>query len=405
MSEKKLTISWEELRDPKVEEKLREREAVTSTQQHYEQAQVPAPAATGSHGRFAWLRASIAYMTLFGLLGGLLGGAVGWLPRLAPDRRAIADELIRGLEQTKRDLSIGKLEESEARLILRQLARDARGNPYYALHLNEAISEQERNRQLAELRREDDRRDRIATLIHLAVAVLLTTALLCAAESIVDFNAAGAMLLGGIGGVLAASLLAGLSVLTTWLLDGLLDPDTLQLALPGAAGLVVGLVTGLVARSPKRAVLCSLSGLSAGVGGAALASLLPDRSLPASLIAPALVGLLVGFTFALVDRTARQGWLRVVEGLIAGKQFILYRNPTYIGSAPLSHVYLFKDPLVGRRHAAVHAIPGGFEIENLPLGGATLVNGRPVHRQRLRHGDRVQIGRTAFLFQEKPQGR
>lgn len=402
MSEKKLTISWDELRDPKVEERLREREAVTSTQQHYEQAQLPTPAATGPSRRFAWLRASIAYMTLCGLLGGLLGGTLGWLPRLAPDRRAIADELIRGLEQTKRDLSIGKLEESEARLILRQLARDARGNPYYALHLNEALSEQERAEQLAILQREDEQRDRIATFIHLGVAVLLTAALLCAAESLVDFNATGAVLLGGFGGASAVALLAGLVFLTRWLFADQFDRETP--ALYGVAGAIVGLVTGLLARSPKRALACGLTGLLAGVVGAVLASQLPERSLPASLIAPTLIGLLVGLTFALVDRSARQGWFRVVEGLIAGKQFILYRNPTYIGSAPLSHVYLFKDPLVGRRHAAVHTIANGFEIENLPLGGATLVNGRPVHRQRLRHGDRVQIGRTVFLFQEKTAG-
>jgi pSer/pThr/pTyr-binding forkhead associated (FHA) protein len=42
-------------------------------------------------------------------------------------------------------------------------------------------------------------------------------------------------------------------------------------------------------------------------------------------------------------------------------------------------------------------------LEDLPLGGKTLVNGRPITRTRLRNGDRVQIGSTAFTFQEKPK--
>src|SRR5947208_7308268 len=97
----------------------------------------------------------------------------------------------------------------------------------------------------------------------------------------------------------------------------------------------------------------------------------------------------------------KSGWYKVEEGVIAGKQFVLYRNPTYIGSSPLCHIYLFKDPQVGRRHAAVHIVGGAFEIEDLPLGAKTIVNGRAVQRARLRNGDRVQIGITAFRFQEK----
>jgi hypothetical protein len=114
------------------------------------------------------------------------------------------------------------------------------------------------------------------------------------------------------------------------------------------------------------------------------------------------IGCLAGLSTGLIENAAKTGWLKVLQGLIAGKQFILYRATTFIGGAPDCHVYLFKDPQVGRRHAAVHIVPGGFDIENLPLGSATFVNGKPVGgRQRLRTGDQVQIGGTVFSFQEK----
>jgi len=103
----------------------------------------------------------------------------------------------------------------------------------------------------------------------------------------------------------------------------------------------------------------------------------------------------------LIENVIKSGWFKVTQGIIAGKQFVLYRNPTYVGSSPLCHIYLFKDAAVGRRHAAIHIIGGTYEIEDLPLGAKTFVNGRPVQRARLRNGDRVTIGATAFQFQEK----
>ena len=40
-------------------------------------------------------------------------------------------------------------------------------------------------------------------------------------------------------------------------------------------------------------------------------------------------------TFSLIENVIKSGWFKVEEGVIAGKQFVLYRNPTYIGSSPL----------------------------------------------------------------------
>jgi pSer/pThr/pTyr-binding forkhead associated (FHA) protein len=79
---------------------------------------------------------------------------------------------------------------------------------------------------------------------------------------------------------------------------------------------------------------------------------------------------------------------------------VLYRNPTIIGSSPQCEIYLFKDPQVGPRHAAIH-VGRGFEIEALQPGCGTFVNGQAVSRTRLRNGDQVQIGSTTFVFQEK----
>ena len=115
------------------------------------------------------------------------------------------------------------------------------------------------------------------------------------------------------------------------------------------------------------------------------------------------IGAVTGLSTGIFELSSRTGWLKVTAGMIAGKQFILYRNPTYIGSAPDCQIYLFRDAKVGRRHAAIHLLKGRIEIEDLPLGAPTYVNQQPITRQRLRQGDQILIGTTTFLFQEKPR--
>ena len=169
-------------------------------------------------------------------------------------------------------------------------------------------------------------------------------------------------------------------------------------------GLFLSVAPGVVMRNFKKLLIGLAGGVLGGIVGGALYDPIwkltgnPDIGRLVGLVA---IGLVAGFGSALVENAARSGWLKVTHGLIAGKQFILYRNPTFIGSSPDNQIYLFKDPQVGRRHAAIHLLQGGFELEDLPLGAATLINGKPVSRVRLRSGDQVQIGGTRFLFQEK----
>jgi hypothetical protein len=169
-------------------------------------------------------------------------------------------------------------------------------------------------------------------------------------------------------------------------------------------GLFLALGPALVLRSFKRLGIGLLGGAVGGLIGGLLYQPIAswsgsDRG--AILVALVAVGLLGGMATGLIENAAKTGWLKVTRGLIAGKQFILYRNPTYIGSAANSEIYLFKDRRIGRRHAAIRQIPGGYELENLPLGEATHVNERAIERVRLRTGDRIRIGGTEFVFQEK----
>jgi hypothetical protein len=55
----------------------------------------------------------------------------------------------------------------------------------------------------------------------------------------------------------------------------------------------------------------------------------------------------------LVESAPKDRWLYVVAGPLAGKQFILYKSETSIGSRQESDIYLFKDPNILPRHAVI----------------------------------------------------
>src|SRR5690606_33758077 len=122
----------------------------------------------------------------------------------------------------------------------------------------------------------------------------------------------------------------------------------------GIMGLFIATAPGILLRNGKRLLIGMAGGLVGGLIGGALYEpikrAMGDADLAmwgehvSRLVAIVSIGLIAGFGTGLLENVAKTGWMKVKEGLIAGKQFVLYRDPTYIGSAPNCHVYLFKDP-------------------------------------------------------------
>jgi hypothetical protein len=113
------------------------------------------------------------------------------------------------------------------------------------------------------------------------------------------------------------------------------------------------------------------------------------------------VGLSIGIFVALVERLARDAWLRVRTGPLAGKSFILYKTPTIIGNAPKSDVYLYKDAEIDPAHASIHRVGTAYEIEDMGSRMGTQVTGTKIRRRRLVSGDQIVIGSTILDFEER----
>ena len=173
-----------------------------------------------------------------------------------------------------------------------------------------------------------------------------------------------------------------------------------------AFGVVGGLVYGLVGASVKKGQYGVLGGIiGAGVGGLLFDPIAIglEGAEVSRAVGFALFGAATGAGIGFVESALKDRWLHVSGGPLAGKQFILYKPVTTVGSLQTSDIYLFKDKTIRPEHATVELRGGRTWLRAF---GPVFVAGQPKQEALLNHGDVIQIGRYAFYFQEKQrQGR
>jgi len=413
MGDEKIQISWNDLKTSKVEKHVRQQQAVARNRRYAQMTPDDLPLAQTTSSRL-WYN-PIFYLAAFGLLGALLAWAGGAILHLAPDRQAQADQTMSSIEDIRKlvktsDKGVG-ITAAQAQDAVHNIVTSAGDNPYLKIELDDSLSAQQKQQQLEALSHFDHWRNLIADIISFGLCGLFISIGLSVAEPVVDRNLRAAVINGSVGaglgllGGLGASLVVDrINALIGGTDHGILRQYIGQFVSWAVLGSFVTLAPGVVARNQKRLLI----GLAGGAVGGAIGGILlePLSQMTGSpefgrLAALVFIGAIAGGATGFIENVTRTGWLKVTAGPIAGKQFILYRNPTYIGSAPDCQIFLFRDPKVGRRHAAVHVLQGRIEIEDLPLGAPTYINREPVFRHKLRHGDQIGIGSTIFLFQEK----
>lgn len=166
----------------------------------------------------------------------------------------------------------------------------------------------------------------------------------------------------------------------------------------GAAG---GVVYGIVGLSSKKTLYGVLGGvIGAGLGGVLFdpIALVTHGGAPSRAVGFSLVGLATGVAVGLVESALKDRWLYVTAGPLAGKQFILYRPRTVLGSDQSCDIYLFKDTNILREHALIEIAGSRILLRAI---GPTYVAGQPVRQQVLASDSLLQIGRYAFRYKER----
>lgn len=174
------------------------------------------------------------------------------------------------------------------------------------------------------------------------------------------------------------------------------------------AGMTMGLGQGLVLRSHRLLLYGFLGGLIGGLVGGMLFDpiqkfLVPETSFSAHwarLAGLVVVGTFVGAMIGIVELLARDAWLNMVKGPLAGKEFLIFKDLVRVGASPASDIYLFNDIEVMQNHAKIRAVADNYEIEAVDHN-IVLVNDRPVTKRKLRQGDQITLGQTIFVFQRR----
>jgi Inner membrane component of T3SS, cytoplasmic domain len=170
-------------------------------------------------------------------------------------------------------------------------------------------------------------------------------------------------------------------------------------------GVAGGIVYGLVDRSSTKVRYGILGGIiGAGLGGMIFdpIAMATHRGGPSRAVGFGLLGLATGVAMGIVESALKDRWLYVAAGPLAGKQFILYKPVTVIGSAQQSDIYLFKDTSVQAQHASIELRGAQTFLHAI---GQVFVSGQPARNRALSSGDLIQIGRYSFHFRERQRTR
>ncbi len=191
----------------------------------------------------------------------------------------------------------------------------------------------------------------------------------------------------------------------------------LQIVVRAFAWSLVGLFIGLGQGAMTRASQKIINGLIGGALGGFLGGLLFDPislvfggislSLTGEvsgwlsrLVGMSVLGLCTGAAIGMVEEVRKEDWLTIVAGPLKGKQFIIYRSPTIIGSSPKADICLVKDPQVTAEHARIDRDRNRCVLLDLSAG-QTAVNDQWVTRKQLRDGDYVTIGQTVLRYETR----
>ena len=173
-------------------------------------------------------------------------------------------------------------------------------------------------------------------------------------------------------------------------------------------GIVGGIVYGVVDRAGKKCLYGVIGGvIGAGIGGLAFDPIYLALSAQSGALSRAagmsILGASTGIAIGLVESALKDRWLYVSAGPLAGKQFILYKLQTLIGSQQSSDIYLFKDAAILPTHASIELRGRETILQSI---GPVFISGQSAMRQQvLRTGDVIQIGRFTFSFLEKQKQR
>ena len=165
-------------------------------------------------------------------------------------------------------------------------------------------------------------------------------------------------------------------------------------------GLAAGLGVGVSTLAGKRILVTSIGGLLGGFLGGFLFDFFTGEA-SAQIVGLVVTGVSIGLGIGLIEQAAKTSWLEIVQGGMAGKQFILYKPTVVLGSAPAADVTLIKDPAIPSFAAEISRKAGAVTLTSLDPSRPVVVNGAAVSKTTLGEGSTIELGATIVRYRER----
>lgn len=165
-------------------------------------------------------------------------------------------------------------------------------------------------------------------------------------------------------------------------------------------GIAVGMAEGFRAISPRKILIGGLGGLIGGlVGGAVLEYsqvFLPGFA-TARLAGLLAFGVFVGVAYAVIEKQMSRGVLRVLNGPLKGKEFVINQNRMRIGRSRRAEIRLDGYRNVSDVHAQLRAHGHDLTVRRRENNGIQ-INDRDVDEHTFKYEDILKIGSAKLYY-------
>jgi hypothetical protein len=169
----------------------------------------------------------------------------------------------------------------------------------------------------------------------------------------------------------------------------------------GFLGLFIGTVEGVRARSWMKIKVGMVGGIVGGLlGGLVIEYLriLYPTFTYTRLVGLLILGFLIGLFYGLFEKRFSQGVLKLLNGTLKGKEYLLVQKTIRVGNSVKADIQLTDYQNVADIHAVLQTVKGEIFIKNVHAENRVLVNELNILEEKLKFEDVVQIGAAKFLF-------
>jgi hypothetical protein len=212
-------------------------------------------------------------------------------------------------------------------------------------------------------------------------------------------------LFGGAFGGLVGQLLneyLHFPIFVGWILAGVLIGASI-----GVFDVVQAVLSGKEVGAAAKKILNGVYGgfLGGLLGGLPFTLLINHPSLPRSGLTISLVilGICIGLMIGLAQVILKEAWVKIEEGMRAGRELMLTKDETTIGRAESCDLGLFGDNAIQKLHARILHKNNRYLLAHAAEEGETYLNDEEVGAKPmpLRDGDRIRLGRCVLRFGER----